>query len=179
MVLFLVLVDIGTENPPLCNVSDLMFDSMRSHRLWIHLMLQSSRLCSSHRGKIWDDIFIYHLGSVVQFWRSQEPLVYTDSLLQGDPDTVSKALSIAKTGIVINSSINFCLYCLSGKKFRKELRLLLSPCIHISDGTESKRMLPLSSGSSSGSFVKTKSTLWDTSRATKTLWEKNMYTSYP
>lgn len=34
---------------------------------------------------------------------------------------VNEAFSVAKLGIVINSSINFFLYCLSARKFRKEL----------------------------------------------------------
>ncbi|XP_061194731.1 FMRFamide receptor-like [Saccostrea echinata] len=40
---------------------------------------------------------------------------------------VDEAFSIAKLGIVINSSINFFLYCLSGRKFRKELKSLCFP----------------------------------------------------
>ncbi|KAK3585780.1 hypothetical protein CHS0354_010552 [Potamilus streckersoni] len=36
-------------------------------------------------------------------------------------EMVNKAFSIAKLGVIINSSINFILYCLSGQRFRKEL----------------------------------------------------------
>ena len=42
-------------------------------------------------------------------------------LLQGNRKIVSEAYAIAKLGIVINSSINFLLYCVSGRRFRKEL----------------------------------------------------------
>lgn len=42
-------------------------------------------------------------------------------LKSGNPRIVSEAYAIAKLGIVINSSINFLLYCVSGKRFRKEL----------------------------------------------------------
>lgn len=38
-----------------------------------------------------------------------------------DMRIVNEAFSVAKLGIVINSSINFFLYCLSARKFRKEL----------------------------------------------------------
>ena len=38
---------------------------------------------------------------------------------------VSEAFSIAKLGIVINSSVNFYLYCLSAKRFRDELWTML------------------------------------------------------
>ncbi|XP_056021925.1 FMRFamide receptor-like isoform X2 [Ostrea edulis] len=41
---------------------------------------------------------------------------------------VSEAFSIAKLGVVINSSVNFFLYCLSGRKFRKELWKALCCC---------------------------------------------------
>jgi hypothetical protein len=37
---------------------------------------------------------------------------------------VSEAFSIGKLGVVINSSVNFLLYCLSGRRFRKELATL-------------------------------------------------------
>lgn len=42
-------------------------------------------------------------------------------LFQADLRIVNEAFSVAKLGIVINSSINFFLYCLSARKFRKEL----------------------------------------------------------
>lgn len=42
-------------------------------------------------------------------------------LKQGHKEIVSEAYAIAKLGVVINSSINFLLYCVSGKRFRKEL----------------------------------------------------------
>lgn len=42
-------------------------------------------------------------------------------LKAGNKKIVSEAYAIAKLGIVINSSINFLLYCVSGKRFRKEL----------------------------------------------------------
>lgn len=70
---------------------------------------------------------------------------------------VSKALSIAKTGVVINSSINFCLYCLSGKKFRKELRILTWYCCY--DDYEMTGSSMTSSSSSSTAVTRTKSAM--------------------
>lgn len=55
---------------------------------------------------------------------------------------VSEAFSIAKLGIVINSSINFFLYCLSGRRFQKELAVMI--CSRL----RSDYALPSSSGSS-------------------------------
>lgn len=46
-------------------------------------------------------------------------------LKEGNHRIVSEAFSIAKLGIVINSSINFFLYCLSARRFRKELAALV------------------------------------------------------
>ncbi|XP_022318229.1 FMRFamide receptor-like [Crassostrea virginica] len=42
-----------------------------------------------------------------------------------DMRIVNEAFSVAKLGIVINSSINFFLYCFSARKFRKELLKVL------------------------------------------------------
>lgn len=42
-------------------------------------------------------------------------------LKSGNTKIVSEAYAIAKLGIVINSSTNFLLYCVSGRRFRKEL----------------------------------------------------------
>ncbi len=42
----------------------------------------------------------------------------------GEWDIVEKSYVLAKLGVVINSSINFFLYCLTGSIFRKELRML-------------------------------------------------------
>ncbi|OWF51342.1 probable G-protein coupled receptor 139 [Mizuhopecten yessoensis] len=39
----------------------------------------------------------------------------------GNRRIINEAFSVAKLGIVINSSINFFLYCLTGRRFRKEL----------------------------------------------------------
>ena len=38
---------------------------------------------------------------------------------------MNEAFAVAKLGIVINSSINFILYCVSGKWFRTELAVLM------------------------------------------------------
>lgn len=51
-------------------------------------------------------------------------------IFQADMNIVNEAFSVAKLGIVVNSSINFLLYCLSGKRFRKELRLTLYRLFH-------------------------------------------------
>lgn len=40
---------------------------------------------------------------------------------QVNNELVDEAFAIAKLGIIINSTINFFLYCLSGRRFRKEL----------------------------------------------------------
>ena len=69
---------------------------------------------------------------------------------------VSKALSIAKTGVVINSSINFCLYCLSGRKFRKELRILTWSCFY---GEYDVTGSSMTSSGSSSALVRSKSTI--------------------
>ncbi|XP_045214416.2 uncharacterized protein LOC123564715 [Mercenaria mercenaria] len=42
-----------------------------------------------------------------------------------DTKVVSESYAIAKLGIVINSSVNVFLYCVSGKRFRREMRLFL------------------------------------------------------
>ena len=39
---------------------------------------------------------------------------------------VDEAYAIAKLGVIINSSINFILYCVSGQWFRKELAMVLN-----------------------------------------------------
>ncbi|WAQ96192.1 FMAR-like protein [Mya arenaria] len=52
-------------------------------------------------------------------------------------EMVNEAYSVAKLGIVINSSINFILYCVTGKRFRNELRLMLFRLTHI------KALVPL------------------------------------
>ncbi|XP_033728102.1 FMRFamide receptor-like [Pecten maximus] len=44
---------------------------------------------------------------------------------KGDRRIINEAFSVAKLGIVINSSINFFLYCLTGRRFRKELCYIL------------------------------------------------------
>lgn len=44
---------------------------------------------------------------------------------KGDRRIINEAFAVAKLGIVINSSINFFLYCLTGKRFRKELGYVL------------------------------------------------------
>lgn len=52
-------------------------------------------------------------------------MIYWNILLQANEQMVEEAFAIAKLGIAINSSVNFILYCLSGKKFRRELSLVL------------------------------------------------------
>ncbi|KAK7475812.1 hypothetical protein BaRGS_00032958 [Batillaria attramentaria] len=42
-----------------------------------------------------------------------------------DKEIIDEAYAIAKLGVVINSSINFILYCLSGRRFRNELLSVL------------------------------------------------------
>lgn len=47
----------------------------------------------------------------------------------GDRRIINEAYAVAKLGIIINASINFFLYCLTGRRFRKELgRVLFSNC---------------------------------------------------
>lgn len=38
---------------------------------------------------------------------------------------VNEAYAVAKFGLVTNAAINFALYCITGERFRKELRLML------------------------------------------------------
>ena len=38
---------------------------------------------------------------------------------------VREVRAIAKLGVVINSAINFLLYCISGRRFRKELSTII------------------------------------------------------
>lgn len=42
-----------------------------------------------------------------------------------DKNIIDEAFAVAKLGVIINSSINFFLYCLSGRRFRQELLTLL------------------------------------------------------
>ncbi|KAL8618968.1 hypothetical protein ACOMHN_018351 [Nucella lapillus] len=42
-----------------------------------------------------------------------------------DKNIIDEAFAVAKLGVIINSSINFFLYCLSGRRFRQELLILL------------------------------------------------------
>lgn len=42
-----------------------------------------------------------------------------------DKNIIDEAFAVAKLGVIINSSINFFLYCLSGRRFRQELFALL------------------------------------------------------
>lgn len=44
---------------------------------------------------------------------------------QFDKDIIDEAFAIAKLGIVINSSTNFLLYCISGRRFRKEFYIVI------------------------------------------------------
>lgn len=75
-------------------------------------------------------------------------------LKTGNRRIVSEAFSIAKLGVVINSAINFFLYCLSGKRFRKELRVVLCG-----------KLLARSGDSSSYSMSHTSSTVTRTKSA--------------
>ncbi|KAK3091717.1 hypothetical protein FSP39_022110 [Pinctada imbricata] len=69
---------------------------------------------------------------------------------------VDEAFSVAKLGVVINSSINFFLYCLSGQRFRRELFNLLhllkskedeSSIIHNTDSSASTASFSLNKSS--------------------------------
>ena len=46
-------------------------------------------------------------------------------ILQANMRIVDEAYAVAKLGIIINSSINFILYCVGGRWFRKELVKIL------------------------------------------------------
>ncbi|KAH3839742.1 FMRFamide receptor-like [Dreissena polymorpha] len=78
-------------------------------------------------------------------------------LKSGDHVVVSKAFSIAKLGIVINSSINFFLYCLSGKRFRKELRSVV--CSRFQGDFSVSTSVSMSERTSSSAISRTKSAL--------------------
>lgn len=84
-------------------------------------------------------------------------------IFQSDTKIVNEAYAIAKLGIVINSSINVVLYCISGKRFRRELSLILCSkvgcrfMVPMSDTSDMyseeirKRSGPSESGSRTGS----------------------------
>lgn len=74
---------------------------------------------------------------------------------KGDHRIVQEAFSIAKLGIVINSSINFFLYCLSAKRFRKELSAIVCARIHGYDESSTS----YSMSTSSSAVTRTKSAL--------------------
>ncbi|XP_053398767.1 FMRFamide receptor-like [Mercenaria mercenaria] len=74
---------------------------------------------------------------------------------EGDHRIVSEAFSIAKLGIVINSSINFFLYCLSAARFRKELATVI--CARIRGYEESHTSFSMSNSTSSSAITRTKS----------------------
>jgi hypothetical protein len=44
---------------------------------------------------------------------------------QFDKNIIDEAYAVAKLGVIVNSSINFLLYCLSGRRFRNELFIVL------------------------------------------------------
>ncbi|XP_052796146.1 FMRFamide receptor-like [Mya arenaria] len=69
-------------------------------------------------------------------------------LKAGNHRIVAEAFSIAQLGIVINSSINFFLYCLSGKRFRKELRIVVCSRFHGDYKSSSSLSMSHSTGSS-------------------------------
>ncbi|KAH3839842.1 probable G-protein coupled receptor 139 [Dreissena polymorpha] len=75
----------------------------------------------------------------------------------GDHVVFSKAFAIAKLGLVINSSINFFLYCLSGKRFRKELRSVV--CSLYRGDSRVSTTISMCERTSSSAISRTKSTL--------------------
>ncbi|XP_060069858.1 FMRFamide receptor-like [Ylistrum balloti] len=82
---------------------------------------------------------------------------------KGDRRIINEAFAVAKLGIVINSSINFFLYCLTGRRFRKELgHVLFRNCAcarsHINMHESS------TSDSSRSSVQKSKSSLTSSSK---------------
>ena len=46
-------------------------------------------------------------------------------MTQFDKRIIDEAFAVAKLGVIVNSSINFALYCVSGHRFRQELLRLL------------------------------------------------------
>ncbi|KAH3839774.1 FMRFamide receptor-like [Dreissena polymorpha] len=78
-------------------------------------------------------------------------------LKSGDHVVFSKAFAIAKLGVVINSSINFFLYCLSGKRFRKELRSVV--CARFRGDLRVSETISMSERTWSSTISRTKSTL--------------------
>ncbi|KAL4217737.1 hypothetical protein ACF0H5_022477 [Mactra antiquata] len=75
-------------------------------------------------------------------------------LAAGNHRIVSEAFSIAKLGVVINSSINFFLYSLSAKRFRKELRVVL--CARLEKDTDRSTSYSMSHTTSSSANSSTK-----------------------
>lgn len=48
-----------------------------------------------------------------------------NSCFQFDKNIISEAFAAAKLGIIVNSSINFLLYCMSGRRFRQEFLFVI------------------------------------------------------
>ncbi|CAG2253285.1 probable G-protein coupled receptor 139 [Mytilus edulis] len=65
-------------------------------------------------------------------------------------ELVNEAFAVAKLGVIINSSINFFLYCLSGRRFRKELFSIMGWQFNFGDHSDLS-----SDRSGSGSETKT------------------------
>ncbi|XP_005097278.2 G-protein coupled receptor daf-37 [Aplysia californica] len=63
-------------------------------------------------------LFFIGLQCIIQCFAMRQPS-------WADMTKVSSAFAFAKTGVVFNSSTNFLLYCLTGRRFRKELAKML------------------------------------------------------
>ncbi|WAQ98994.1 FMAR-like protein [Mya arenaria] len=110
--------------------------------LIIHRVTSMNRQMDSKRGSSGKD---KTRKSEAQLTRLLLTITFT---FLGNHRIVAEAFSIAQLGIVINSSINFFLYCLSGKRFRKELRIVVCSRFHGDYKSSSSLSMSHSTGSS-------------------------------